>query len=491
MSDDSVNTSEFVKLKNQLEETRSILNQLLKAGQKIDHKYKDLETGFYRIHRSDSGAVSKKPNYQGMADYLVDRYKLLSSEAYSYIYQDNYYQYIGRNGLANLVSIIAKENLMPNHLDNFIKLTIAKSFDVEKTIFKPDGLINIANGILDVKSQKLMPHSHQYFFKYILPHKYDASAECPRFLKFLNFIFDNDPQYTDLTSEIFGYCLLGGNQFLHKSFVLYGSGRNGKSTWLEILQSLLGYQNISSVSLANLTKPFSVVNLDGKLANIVDETPNDQINAEAFKTATSGGWLTGAHKGKPEYPVKCNARFLFASNKIPNFSETTVGLKERLYFIKFSKFIEADSRDPYIKEYIVANEMSGILNFALIGLRRLLERGYIMPTTGNLEMMEEFNTESDSVFEWGREYVEIQPDSEVFRTTREIYSYYKDYCSFANRRPVSYMAFAKRLASFIRSETSLDTLNKISKRARAVTSSNNATQQRGFYGLYIRSDKIL
>ena len=159
---------------------------------------------------------------------------------------------------------------MPNHLDNFIKLTIAKSFDMEKSIFKADGLINIANGILDVKSQEIKPHSHQYFFKYILPHKYDPSAECPRFTRFLNFIFDNDPQYIDLTAEIYGYCLLGGNQFLHKSFVLYGSGRNGKSTWLEILQALLGYGNISSVSLANLTKPFSVVNLDGKLANIVD-----------------------------------------------------------------------------------------------------------------------------------------------------------------------------------------------------------------------------
>ena len=86
MSDDSINISEFVKIKNQLEETRLVLNQLLKAGQKVDHKYKDLETGFYKIHYSDSGGVSKKPNYQGMADYLVDRYKLLSSEAYSYIY---------------------------------------------------------------------------------------------------------------------------------------------------------------------------------------------------------------------------------------------------------------------------------------------------------------------------------------------------------------------------------------------------------------------
>ena len=269
---------------------------------------------------------------------------------------------------------------------------------MEKTIFKTDGFVNLANGILEAKTNELRPHSSNYFFKYILPHRYDPSAECPRFREFLNFIFDNDPQYTDLTAEIFGYCLLGGNQFLHKSFVLYGSGRNGKSTWLEILQSLLGQTNISSVSLANLTKPFSVVNLDGKLANIVDETPNDQINAEAFKTATSGGWLTGAHKGKPEYPVRCNARFLFASNKIPNFSETTVGLKERLYFIKFSKFIEADSRDPYIKEYIVANEMAGVLNFALAGLKTRLDRGYMLPTTGNFEMMEECNTEYDSVF---------------------------------------------------------------------------------------------
>lgn len=415
-----------------------------------------IENGFYVERRKANGGSYFEPDYHGMVDFIIKEHKLISSEAYSYIYKNDYYQYIGRVGLSNIVTSIAKEKLQPAHLENFMKLLIAKSFNREKMLMSTDGLVNLANGILDVKKKTVEVNSPKYFFKYKLPHKYDSSAECPKFKQFLNFIFENNPDYVRAIAEIYGYCLLGGHQFLHKAFIFYGEGRNGKSTALDILEALLGKENVGNVSLGNLNKPFSVVNLDGKLANLVEETPNERINAEAFKTASSGGKLTAAHKGKAEYDVTCNCRMVCATNSMPNFSETSVGIKERLYFIKFNKFIAEHERDPHIKKYIIENEMSGVLNFALDGLADLLKRGFIMPTHGNSEVMNEFKVDSDSVYEFYDNRLVVDSSSQSIMQVKEIYESYKTYCISAGRHQVSLNSFSRRLRSIFKSEFTVD-----------------------------------
>lgn len=451
-------------------------------------KFGTLENGFYRKYSTAGGGIAWTPDYHGLADYMVEVSKILSTDAYTYIYQDNYYQYIGKNSLAQKIDVLTKGKLKPSHLNGFMQLILAKSDQKAKSLLPTDGLINLENGILDIKSNKLLPHSHNYFFKYKLNHLYDPTAKAPRFKQFLEYIFEKQPEYVEITAEIFGYCLLGGSQYLHKSFILYGEGRNGKSTWLEILHHLLGHENVSSVSLANLTKPFSVVNLDGKLANIVDETPNDQINAEAFKSATSGGLLTGAHKGKAEYSVRCDARFLFATNRLPNFSESSLGIKERLYFIRFDQYIKPTQRDPSVKKMIQTQEMSGVLNFALAGLSKLIKRGYLPPSVGNDETMDEFKMESDSVYEFFRENIEVDLKKETFIANDKLYSAYKEFCRDSGRFALNKVGFSKRLASCIKNDVSGNdaVMNAIFVRKR----DNAGHRSRGLNHVYIRSSMI-
>ena len=479
-----VNLLERIKLLEQI-----ITNVMPQAnpdpeGQFLE-RFATLEDGFYKKIFTANGYVLT-PDYHSLAEYMVEVSKLVSTDSYCYMYEDNFYQYISPNTIASKIDLITKRNLKPAHLQGFTKLVMAKSNMKEKILLPTDGLLNLTNGILDVKANKLIPHSHNYFFKYKLPHLYDPAADCPRFKKFLNFIFEKHPDYVDITAEIFGYCLLGGSQYLHKSFILYGEGRNGKSTWLDILKALLGHQNVSGVSLANLTKPFSVVNLDGKLANIVDETPNDQIDAEAFKTATSGGWLTGAHKGKPEYQVKCDARFLFATNRLPNFNESSIGIKERLYFIRFDQYIDPKKRDSGISRYIISQEMSGVLNFAIEGLQRLVKRGYLGASGGNDSTMDEFKMESDNVYEFYREKIEIDLKRENFISNATFYSAYQVFCEESGRRPMSRTGFIRRFASAIKGDLAdLDVgLDALQSRPRDDTRG----RVRGFKHVYIRSE---
>lgn len=479
------------KILAQVLEQNKILNELVtglmkkKLPEPIDEsKFPTKNDGFFKkIHTKDG--LQWVPDYHGLACYMRDEFKVLSTDAFTYIHEDGFYQYAERGYLASIIDKLTLGKLKPTQINQFIQMIMAKTNQKNIALKSTDGFMNLKNGILNIKDKKLIGHSPHYFFKYKLPHSYNAESQCPRFMEFLDYIFEGNLDYIEATAEIFGYCILGGHPFLHKAIILYGEGRNGKSTWLDILKCLLGNQNVSAVSLANLIKPFSVVNLDGKLANITDETPSDQINAEVFKAATAGGCLTAAHKGKPEYEFNCNARFLFASNKMPHFNESTIGLKERLYFVRFERFIEESKRDSTFKTLIMNEEMSGIINFAIRGLDRLMLRNQLPQTAGNKETMDEFKLESDSVYEFFKSRLVVDVRAGEIVPLQTLYSSYDAYCRSSGRKSVSKNLFSRRIESHLKTE--LMQLGADNIKAIFRDSNDKMRIKRGFQGLYIRS----
>jgi len=408
-------------------------------------KYPSAEDGFYTFNSQGQSI----PQHIEFADYVVDKYNLLAEEAFAYLYKAGFYTYIGKTAIDNMILSVSYDKIKPYHMDSFRRVLLAKAFGRMQYLKDTNGMINLNNGILDVQNNRLIDHSPRYFFKYKLEHDYKPGAKCPKFMSFLNDIFAGSQELIDLTAEIFGYSLIGGEQWLHKAFVLYGDGRNGKSTYLEILSALLGHHNITACSLANLHKPFSVVSLDGKLANILDETPNDTINSEAFKTATSSGLLRASHKGKEEFDLRCDARFLFAANNLPKFKDTSRGVIERLYFIPFEVYIEPEKRDHKLKSKIVSTELEGILNFAIEGLARLLEREQLPDTYGHERIMRLYRKTSDSVFEFVDEIVDIDTTLENHIDTRIIFDRYRTFCELQGNPIVKYRTFVQRFKAIL------------------------------------------
>ena len=171
-------------------------------------------------------------------------------------------------------------HIVPSHIDNFAKIIKSFNYLGAKEFKDIEGKLNISNGVLDLNTYQMSEHSKEHFFKWKIPVAYDPKAQCPRWLEFLDSVFEGDKTLVDAAQRIFGYILMGGRPFLHRAFVLYGEGRNGKSVFLNTLMKIIGEANFSTVSLSNLDKPFSAVMLDGKIANILEETPTDKINPE-------------------------------------------------------------------------------------------------------------------------------------------------------------------------------------------------------------------
>lgn len=387
-----------------------------------------------------------KPLYLEMARHLKNTHNLVITDEGNYIYTGTHYAQVSALKLEQMIYELTEGFSTPAHIDGFKKISRVHTYNKDFFSDKPRGKMNLANGLLDVKSRELSSHSPEHRQTAVLPISFDPTATAPKWEEFLNQVFLGDQDLCELTREMFGYTLLGSDPFLQRAFCLYGTGRNGKSTLLHILKCLLGKDNFSAVPMNLLDKPFSCVMLDKKLANICEETPTDRINAEIFKTAVGGGSIVAAQKGQPEFLMDVAARFIFACNELPVFKDKTKGLEDRLVLVPFELYLSDEERDFSINKKL-ESELSGILNWALAGAERILEWGRLTTPERSKTLKEEYKRESDSVFDYFLEFLDVSKLNEDAIPIKGTYFKYVDWCKSDGRYAVSQRAFTKGIKS--------------------------------------------
>jgi Predicted ATPase len=147
--------------------------------------------------------------------------------------------------------------------------------------------------VLDIKTRTLSPHSPKYGFRYVLPYDYDPIAVCTAFDFFINDVMMGDQDQIKILQEYMGYIMSGSDYIYNKALWLAGSGRNGKSTFIDILKALIGKGNYSILSIKEISEEkFSRDCLDGKLANFSEETtPEELHDSGPFKNLTGEGGI--------------------------------------------------------------------------------------------------------------------------------------------------------------------------------------------------------
>lgn len=419
-----------------------------KAFAKREKKFiGSMDKGFFTFELADSGKPTTKPQYDDLALFMAQEHELKAQDAFMYIYKDGFYQKLSELELKKIITESVRGNTDPRDIGRFAQAAKTQNYIDKSCLVEPPGFINLKNGVLNLRNRSLVEHTPEYFFKYRLRHNYDPAAKAPRWLEFLDRTFEGNKDLVDVSAEIFGYSMLGGKPFLHKAFVLSGEGRNGKSTWLDVLKYLLGRSNFSSVPISNLNKPFSVVSMDGKLANIVGEITSKEIDSAAFKTAVSGEELTAAYKGMPEYDLAITARMIFACNQLPHLGDATTGAHEKFYILPFQRYIHAHERDATIAVRILFPEVEGVLNWALDGLERLIKRGKLPESEAVEAQQTELRELIDSVFAWMRVSLTFQSGVEGSILPKTLYSNYESWCSEERRTPVGPLQFSKRIVA--------------------------------------------
>lgn len=298
----------------------------------------------------------------------------------------------------------------------------------------PKDVICVANGVLDVNTERLIEHSPEYRFLAKIPVEY-IPRDDPRLKgkdridRFLHEILSTEED-VKAQYEWAGYCLYRSH-LIHKLALLVGEGANGKSTWINVLSALLGRENVSSIDLHSLCyNRFSIANLQGKFANTyADLSENALKHTGVLKMLTGGDILNAERKfvqGRVDFVN--SAKLIFSCNMIPpSTSDDTIAFWRRWNITKFSKVFDEEIADKRILEKLIPPlELSSLLNNALDGLRRLLKNGRFSNYKNVEETRAEYIARSDPI--WGFAEECLIMESEAYEVKADVYEAYKDYC---------------------------------------------------------------
>ncbi|TFD97839.1 DNA primase [Dysgonomonas capnocytophagoides] len=308
--------------------------------------------------------------------------------------------------------------------------------------------INLKNGTFTIrgKEQFLADFNSEDLFKYQLSFDYDEIAECPLFLDFLNEVLP-EKESQMILAEYLGY-VLTKNLKMEKCLVLVGGGSNGKSVVFEIVNALLGENNISPYSLSQLCNDtgYFRINLTNKLLNYASELGGKGCNPDTTKQLISNEPIMARSPYKDAVEIRDYAKLMFNVNEFPRDVEQTKAFFRRFIFLDFSVTIPEDRQDKELANKIIAHELNGVFNWVLEGLNRLLKNRKFTYSPIAEKKKKEIKEETDSVADFMNEN-EMKPTTDAAKhiQLKLLFKDYEEFCRDNGYLRVARKTFSKRL----------------------------------------------
>lgn len=312
-------------------------------------------------------------------------------------------------------------------------------------------LINLLNGTFEVSAQglKLRPFNPSDFITYQLPFEYDAKAIAPIFETYLNKVLP-DKERQIVLAEYLGYVFIkhGSNTLKEeKALILYGTGANGKSVFFDVVNSLFGVENTSQYTLQSLTddKGYQRAKIANKLINYCSDI-STKLEAAMFKQMVSGEPVEARLPYGQPFIMKHYAKLIFNTNELPKDVEHTNAFFRRFLIVPFDVTIPEHEQDKLLSYKIIGSELSGVFNWVLNGLNRLLEQKRFSDCEAAQQAVEQYKIESNSVQMFLNEN-EYSKSNENYKLIKNLYPEYRAFCMDDGMVPFKKSNFIKHLKS--------------------------------------------
>ena len=309
-------------------------------------------------------------------------------------------------------------------------------------------LINLKNGTFEIsrQEQKLREPNRADFLTYQLPFEFNKTTTAPLFQHYLNTV-QPDPKRQMILAEYLGYLFIKPSTLkLEKTLLLYGGGANGKSVFFEVVNALLGgNENVSNFSLQSLTNDngYFRAMLANKLVNYASEI-SGKLETNIFKQLVSGEPVEARLPyGKP-FTIYNYAKLIFNCNELPKDVEQTTAFFRRFLIIPFEITIPESQQDKELSKKIITSELSGVFNWVLEGLKRLLEQKKFTHSEAVEKQLEDYRLQSDSVQLF---LIDEGIEKSVTETIEFsiLFEQYKKYCTDSGYHFCSKKKFSERL----------------------------------------------
>lgn len=313
----------------------------------------------------------------------------------------------------------------------------------------PPHLLGVNNGVIDITTREFFPTSPDNYITRKINVEYNPfNTTCLRIHKFIESIVDKEN--VELMYELIAYCLYNGYP-LQNFFILYGTGRNGKSVFLKLLTQFLGDGNVSNIDIHSIINDkFATSSLYGKMANVYGDLSDTALKETGkLKDITGDSKIEAQRKFGHSFTFWNTCKLIYACNRIPRAYDNTDAFHRRVIIIDFPNQFDGDKADPYILDKITdATELSGLLNICLEKIDKILERGFDYTEDIN-KRRKMYSFRSDSMESFlSEDVLEIFPnDSSIMLKKEDIYKLYLDFCSEKRFTPDIDKVFWKRWAS--------------------------------------------
>lgn len=391
----------------------------------------------------------KKPIFFKKNTFLFDKFATFLKNN-NHIIKINGQLHIYRDGIYESgADAIEKE--MIKHISNLNRSKRQEVISYLELLVKDETSISNAkyvafkNGVLNIETNELSDFSPEFIITNKIQANYNPKAYHELADKTLNKLACQDEDIRALLEEVIGYCFYRRNE-LRKAFILTGSKRNGKSTFLDLINTLLGRNNIANLDLKELGERFKTAELFGKLANIGDDIGDEFIaNPAIFKKLVSGNPVNVERKGMNPFDFSNYSKLLFSANNIPRIKDKSGAVIDRLIIIPFNAEFSQDDPDfdPYIKYKLLNDEVMDYL--ALIGIkgltRILANKGFTKSEKieKSIKEYEESNNPALLFFN------DITEEGVINEASKDVYKKYQEFCIANGFNPISNIEFSRQV----------------------------------------------
>ncbi len=331
-------------------------------------------------------------------------------------------------------------------IQSFIALAQSES-SVSLEMFDSNPILfNVMNGTIDLRDGTLKPHSKENLISKISNIRFEPSATCPRFSKFLEEVFNKDIELIRYFQRVVGYSMTGltSEQCL---FIFSGSGSNGKSTLITILKLLFGeYCRASDISTFTFRKSEQIRNdlarlYDARCVTSVEVQEGKYLDESIIKQVTGGDVVASRFLFKEYFEYVPKWKLFLAVNHLPHITGTDKGIWRRLKVIPFDVSFENQNKDVGLLKKLEM-EISGILNWAIEGCIMWQREGLQEPQKIT-DALESYRSEEDTIGTYIEENLEIRAD--FVELASDLYAAYAEKQKSCGQRPISSKQFGHKL----------------------------------------------
>lgn len=278
---------------------------------------------------------------------------------------------------------------------------------------------------------------------------------CPKWTQFMRDVFEGDDDAEPkrmCIQEFFGLALLGMATAYEKALVLYGSGGNGKSVLLDVVQKCFPEEAVASVPPQALDDQYYRARLAGVKLNVVSELPQRElVDSPAFKGVISGDRISARHPTERAFEYRPKAGHVFAANPpLPSVGDLSKGFWRRFVFITFNRNFDTEmhlkrhDKDVFVRE--LQDEIKGITRWALEGAARVRRQSGLTVVPSSEAMLDAWRLSVDNVAMFLKECTQREPEPVEMATTTDLYRAYRRWAeATGHRMPLSQPRFLDRL----------------------------------------------